>query len=163
MIHIWSLGWKDPWEQGMATHSNILTWRIPMDRGAWQITVHGVTKCWTQLSYFKPERWCCESAALNMPADLENSAVATGLEKVRLHSNPNKGNAEECSNYCTIALISHASKVVLKIPQARLEQYLNWEIPDVKAGLRKGGKNTQNNYTKKIFMTQIITMVWSHT
>ena len=59
-----------------------------------------------------PERWCCESAALNMPANLENSAVATGLEKVSFHSNP-KGNAKECSNHPTIALISHTSKVML--------------------------------------------------
>ena len=73
-----------------------------------------------------------------MPADLENSAVATGLEKVRLHSNPNKGNAEECSNYCTIALISHASKVMLKILQARLQQYMNWKFSDVQTGFRKG-------------------------
>ena len=60
------------------------------------------------------------SAALNMPVNLENSAVATGLEKVSFHSNPKKGNAEEWSNYCTIALISHASKVMLKILQAKL-------------------------------------------
>ena len=51
---------------------------------------------------------------------------------------PKKGNAKECSNYCTIALISHASKVMLKILQARLHQYLNHEIPDVQAGFRKG-------------------------
>ena len=51
---------------------------------------------------------------------------------------PKKGNAEECSNYCTIALISHASKVMLKILQARLQQYMNHELPDVKAGFRKG-------------------------
>ena len=50
---------------------------------------------------------------------------------------PKKGNAKECSNYCTIALISHASKVMLKILQARLQQYINCEIPDVQAGLRK--------------------------
>ena len=73
-----------------------------------------------------------------MPANLENSAVATGLEKVRFHSNPKKGNAKECSNYCTIALISHATKVMLKILQARLQQYVNCELPDVKAGFRKG-------------------------
>ena len=53
-------------------------------------------------------------AALNMPANLENSAVATGLEKVSFHSNPKKGNAKECSNNCTIALISHTIKVMLK-------------------------------------------------
>ena len=51
---------------------------------------------------------------------------------------PKKGNAEECSNYCTIALISHASKVMLKILQARLQQYVNRELPDVQAGFRKG-------------------------
>ena len=68
-----------------------------------------------------------------MPANLENSAVATGLEKVSFHSNP-----KECSNYHTIALISHASKVMLKILQARLQQYMNRELPDVQAGFRKG-------------------------
>ena len=49
-----------------------------------------------------------------------------------------KGNAKECSNYCTITLISHTSKVMLKIPQARLQQYMNCELPDVQAGFRKG-------------------------
>ena len=73
-----------------------------------------------------------------MPANLENSAVATGLAKVSFHSNPKKGNAKECSNYCTIALISHTSKVMLKILQARLQQYMNRELPDVQAGFRKG-------------------------
>ena len=73
-----------------------------------------------------------------MPANLENSAAATGLEKVSFHSNPKKGNAKECSNYRTIALISHASKVMLKILQARLQQYVNRELPDVQAGFRKG-------------------------
>ena len=51
---------------------------------------------------------------------------------------PKKGNAKECSNYCTVALISHASKVMLKILQARLKQYVNYELPDVQAGFRKG-------------------------
>ena len=51
---------------------------------------------------------------------------------------PKKGNAKECSNYCTIALISHASKVMLNILQARLQQYVNRELPDVQAGFRKG-------------------------
>ena len=73
-----------------------------------------------------------------MPANLENSAVATGPEKVSFYSNPKKGNAKECSNYHTIALISHTSKVMLKILQARLQQYVNHELPDVRAGFRKG-------------------------
>ena len=73
-----------------------------------------------------------------MPANLENSAVATGLEKVSFHSNHKKGNAKECSNYCTVALISHTSKIMLKILQASLQQYMNHELPDVQAGFRKG-------------------------
>ena len=73
-----------------------------------------------------------------MPANLENSAVATGLEKVSFHSNPKEGNAKECSNYHTIVVISHASKVMLKILQARFQQYMNRELPDVQAGFRKG-------------------------
>ena len=63
--------------------------------------------------------------------------MATGLEKVSFHYNP-KGNAKECSNYHTIALISHASKVMLKILQARLQQYVNRELPDIQAGFRRG-------------------------
>ena len=73
-----------------------------------------------------------------MPANLENSAMATGLEKVSFHSNPKTGNTKECSNYLTIALISHANEVMLKILQARLQQYVNRELPDVQAGFRKG-------------------------
>ena len=72
-----------------------------------------------------------------MPADLENAAVDTGLEKSVFIPIPKKGNAKECSNYRTIALNSHASKVMLKILQARFQQHLNCEIPDVQAGFRK--------------------------
>ena len=74
-----------------------------------------------------------------MPANVENSAVATGLEKVSFHSNPKeRQNAKECSNYHTIALISQASKVRLKILPARLRQHVNRQLPDVQAGIRKG-------------------------
>ena len=68
-----------------------------------------------------------------MPANLENSTMTTGLEKVSFYSNP-----KECSNYHTIALISHSSKVMLKILQVRLQQYMNQELPDVQGGFRKG-------------------------
>ena len=78
------------------------------------------------------------SAALNMPANLENSAVATGLEKVSFYSNPKKGNAKECSNYRAIALISHTSTVMLKILHTKLQQYVNCELLDVQVGFRKG-------------------------
>ena len=73
-----------------------------------------------------------------MPANLENSAVATGLEKVCFHYNSKEGNAKECSNYCTIALISNAGKVMLKILHASFQQYVNHELPDVQAGFRTG-------------------------
>ena len=82
-----------------------------------------------------------------MPANLENSAVATGLENVSFHSNPKKGTAKEYSNYCTIAHISHARKVMLKILQARLQQYENYELPDVQAGFRKG-RGTKDQIAK---------------
>ena len=73
-----------------------------------------------------------------MPANLENSAVATGLEKVSFHSNLKERQCQECSDYCTVALIAHASNVMLKIIQARLQQYVNHELPDVQARFRKG-------------------------
>ena len=60
---------------------------------------------------------------------------------------PKKGNAKECSNYCTIALILHTSKVMLNILQARLQQYMNWELPDVQAGFRKG-RGTRDQIAK---------------
>ena len=73
-----------------------------------------------------------------MPANLENSAVATGLEKVSFHSNPKERQCQRISNYCTIVLISYTSKVMLKILQVRLQQDMNHEHPNVQAGFRKG-------------------------
>ena len=73
-----------------------------------------------------------------MTANLESSAVATGLERLVFIPIPKKSNAKECSKYCIIALISHLSKVLLKILQARLQQYVNCELSDVQAGFRKG-------------------------
>ena len=85
-----------------------------------------------------PKRWCCESAALSQPENLENSAVATRLKRSAFIPIPKKGNAKECSNYRTIALISHASKVMLKILQTRLQKHVNHELSDVQAEFRKG-------------------------
>ena len=73
-----------------------------------------------------------------MPANLENSAVATNQKRTVFVPTPKKGNAKECSNYHTFAFISHASKVMLYILQARLQQYVNHELPDLQAGFRKG-------------------------
>ena len=78
-----------------------------------------------------------------MPAKLENSAVATGQEMSVFIPIPKKDNAKECSNYPIIALISHSNKVMLKILQARLQQYVNRELADVQAGFRKG-RGTRN-------------------
>ena len=72
-----------------------------------------------------------------MPANLENSAVATGLKRSVFIPIPKKGSAKGCSNYCTVVLISYASKVMLKILQARLQQYMNQELPHGQAGFRK--------------------------
>ena len=82
---------------------------------------------------------------------------------------PKKGNAKECSNYCTIALISHASKVMLKILQARLQQYMNRELPDVQAGFRKGrgtrdqianntGSSEKQESSRKTSISALLTM-----
>ena len=73
-----------------------------------------------------------------MPENLENSAVATGLEKVSFHSILKAGQCQKCSNYHTIALISHTSKVVLKILQVSIQQYVNCELPDIQNGFSKG-------------------------
>ena len=89
-------------------------------------------------AFSNTKRWCRESATLNMPANLENSAVATDWKRSVFIPIPKKSNAKECSKYHTVALISHASKVILKILQARLQQYMNHELPGVQDGFRKG-------------------------
>ena len=104
-----------------------------------------------------------------MPANLEDSAVATGLEKVVFIPIPKKGNAKECSNYCTIALISHVSKAMVKILQARLQQYVNHELPDVQADFRKGrgtrdqiatstGPSKKQESSRKTSISALLTM-----
>ena len=104
-----------------------------------------------------------------MLANLENSAVATGLEKVSFHSSPKERNVNECSNYGTIALISHASKVMLKILQARRQQYMNCELPDVQAGLEKAeepeiklptsaGSRKKQESSRKTSISALLTM-----
>ena len=84
-----------------------------------------------------PERWCCENTALNMPANLENSAEATGLEKVSFRSNPKERKCQKLFKLPHGLLMSQSIKVMLKILQARLQQYRNAELPNVQAGFRK--------------------------
>ena len=90
-----------------------------------------------------PKRWCCESDARNMPADLENSAVATGLEKVSFHTNPKERQCQrmlKLPHNCTHL----TTKVMLKILQVRVHQHVNREIPGVQAGFRKGRGKRSN-------------------
>ena len=91
-----------------------------------------------RLSISNPKRWCYENAALNVSANLENSAVATNWKRSVFIPIPKKGNAPKCSNYHTVALLSHGSKVMLKILHTRLQKYMNSELPDVQVGFRKG-------------------------
>ena len=104
-----------------------------------------------------------------MPANLENSAVATGLEKVSFHSNPKERQCQRISNYRTIALISHVSKVMLKILHARLQQCVNHELSDVQAGFRKGrepeiklptstGSLKKQESSRKTYISALLTM-----
>ena len=91
-----------------------------------------------------------------MPGNLENSAVATELEKVSFIPIPKKGNAKECLDYRTVALISHASKVMFKILQARLQQYVNFQMfkldleeaeePEIKLPTSIGSLKRQENH-----------------
>ena len=101
----------------------------PMDRGVWQTTVHGLTKRTKEIHFHSHDavkvlHSICQQIwkTQQWPQDWKRSVFIPI---------PNKGNAKECSNYCTIALISHTSKVMLKILQARLQQYVNRELPDV--------------------------------
>ena len=104
-----------------------------------------------------------------MPTNLENSAVATGLEKVIFIPIPKEDNVKECSNYRTIALISHASKVTFNILQARLQQYVIRELLDVQAGFRKGrgteiklptsvGSSKKQENSRKTSISALLTM-----
>ena len=109
-----------------------------------------------------------------MPANLENLAVATGLERSVFIPIPKKGNAKHCSNYHTIALISHSSKVMLTVLQASLQQYMNFEIPNVQAGFGKGrgtidqianisGSLKKQESSREIFASALLTMRKSST
>ena len=121
--------------------------------------------CW---AISNPERWHCESAALNMSANLATSAVATGLEKVSFHSNPKKRQCQRMLKLCTIALISYASKVMVKILQARLQQQastVNFQMfklvleeaeePEIKLPTSAGSSKKQASSRKNIYFCSI--------
>ena len=149
---------------GVITHqeTNILEWEVKWALGS--IPIYKASGGDSSWAISNPERWCCESDAHNMPANLEKSEVATGLEKVSFHSN-----AKECSNYRTIALISHAGKVMLKILQARLQQYIavNFQMfkldlekaeePEIKLPVSVGSSKKQKS-SRKTYTFALLTM-----
>ena len=106
-------------------------------------------ECW-RIDAF--ELWCWRRLQ-HMWANLENSAVATGLEKVSFHCNPKERQCEECSQLPHNCITSHASKVMLNILQARLQQYMNHDIPDVQAGFRKG-RGTRDQVANICWITE---------
>ena len=95
-----------------------------------------ITRWWnSSWAISNPKRWCCSS--LNISTNLKNATVTSGLEKGSFHSNPKEGQCQRMF-YHTIALISHASKVMFKILLAWLQQHVNWELPDIQAGFWTG-------------------------
>ena len=96
-----------------------------------------------------------------MPTNVENSAVATDWKRSVFIPIPKKGNAKECSNYCTIALILHASKVMFKILQASLQQYVNRELPDVQVAFRKG-RGTRDEIANICWLTKKVRVPEEH-
>ena len=104
-----------------------------------------------------------------MPANLVNLQRPQDWKRSACIPIPKKGNAKECSNFCTVAFISHASKVMLKILQSRLQQYMNGELPVVQAGFRKGrgtrdeiatsvGSLKKQETSRKTFISALLTM-----
>ena len=115
-------------EKEMATHSSVLAWRTPgmgEPGGLLSMGSHRVGHDWSDLAAAARLRWKTQQWTQDW-----KMSVFIPI--------PKKSNAKECSNYHTIVLISHASKVMLKILQTRLQQYTNWELSDVQAGFRKG-------------------------
>jgi len=112
-----SLGWEDPLEEGMATYSIILAQRIPMDRGTW---LQSMGSQRVGHDWVTKQQW---------PQDWKRTIFITI---------PKNGSTKECAKHQTVTLISHASKVMLKILQSRLQHYVSQELPDVQAGFRKG-------------------------
>ena len=101
-----------------------------------------------KLSFSKPKRWYCESDTLIWQQIWKTQQWPQNCKRSAFTPIPKKGNVKECSNYHTIALISHASRIMLKILQARLQLCMNCELPDVQAEFRKG--NETRDQTGKI-------------
>ena len=100
--------------------------------------LHDYVKIRNSWAISNPKRWCSEVLYSICQQIWTTQQWSQHWKRSVFIPIPKKGNSQECSNYCTIAFISHASKVMLKILQARLQQYMNHELPDVQAGFRKG-------------------------
>ena len=194
-----SLGWEDPLEKAVATHSSTLAWKIPWTEETDRLQSVGSRRVghdWRtslslftfppykegtfvevmefQLSYFKSWKmmlWkCCTQYASKFGKLSRGHRTGKGQFSFQFQRKAFNSNAKECSNYCTIALILHAIKVILKILQDRLQQYVNPELPDVQAGVRKGRGTTDqianihwiieeaSEFQKKTSVSALLTM-----
>ena len=126
-VWMWELGHKESWAP-----KNWCFQTVVLEK-----TLESPLDC-KEIQPVHPKGWCCESAARTVPASLENSQWPQDWKRSGFIPLSKKGNAKECSNSQLIALMSQASQVMLKLPQARLQQYMNWELPDVQGGFRKG-------------------------
>ena len=128
MTQITTMEWSHTWHPGKWSQVGLRTRHYEQSSWRWWNSSWAISN---------PKRLCCESAALCQQIWITQQWLQDWKRLVFIPI-PKKGNAKECSNYHTIALISHASNVMLKIPQARLQQYVNQELPDIQAGFIKG-------------------------
>ena len=127
----------------MATHSSVLAWRIPGTREPGELPSlgsHRVGHNWSDLAAAAayPRHTCFTYISIYIQQIWKTQQWPEDWKRSVFTPIPKKGSAKECSNYCTIALISHTSEVMLKILQDRLQQHVNYELPDIQAGFRKG-------------------------
>ena len=134
-----SLSQEDPLEKEMATHSTTLAWKIPwMEEPGRLHTVHGVAKSWTRLSDFTSTEDAVSVLHSLCQQIWKTQQWPPDWKRSILTPVPKKGNTKECANQHTTAVISHASKIRLKILHARLQHYADQELPGVQAVFRKG-------------------------
>ena len=133
-----SLSQEDPLEKEMATHSTTLAWKIPwMEEPGRLHTVHGVAKSWTRLSDFTSTEDAVSVLHSLCQQIWKTQQWPPDWKRSILIPIPKKSSTKECSEHETTTLISHASKVMLKVLHARLQHYANQELPDIQAGFRK--------------------------
>ena len=138
------------------TQINSMVWSLAKSQTSWRdlgnITMNKASRGNSSWALSNPKRWCCESVS-KFGKRSSGHRTGKGHFSFQSHSYPKEGNAKECSNYRTIALISHTSKVMLKILQAWLQQYVKGELPVVQASFRKG-RGTRNQTANIRWITE---------